>query len=79
MAKALDAREVHDLEHRDNLLSQLLHLHERATAILTRAEDSGDLRAAIAAIREVRGCLEFGSKLTDQTPSSISTYMVTNS
>ncbi len=57
---------VHDLEHGDDLLSQLLHLHERASAILTRAEDSGDLRAAIAAIREVRGCLEFGSKLTGQ-------------
>ncbi len=66
MADAVQARKERDLEHGDDFLGQLLHLHERATAILTRAEDSGELRAAIAAIRKVRGCLEFGSKLTGQ-------------
>jgi hypothetical protein len=66
MAKAVEAREVRDLEHGDDLLGQLQHLHERAMSILGRAEQSGDLRAAIAAVREARGCLEFGSKLTGQ-------------
>ena len=66
MANALEARGARELDHGQDLLAELNKLHERATAILTKAEDSGDLRAALLAIREVRGCLEFGSKLTGQ-------------
>ena len=61
MVKAHDAREV---AHGDSLVAQLQDLQQRALGILTEAERSGDHRTALAAIRESRGCLELGSKLT---------------
>ena len=45
------------------ILAQARALGERAIAILDRAEEEGDWRAATGAIREARSCLEFLARL----------------
>lgn len=57
------ARELQDIDHADDLFSQLRSLGERAIGILETAEAAGDLRAATSAIREARACLETQAKL----------------
>jgi hypothetical protein len=48
------------------LLDQLHTLQAQATAILRQAEGAGDLRTALAAIRELRGCLDLLGRLEGQ-------------
>ena len=60
LAKAKDAGEV---AHADNLLDQVGDLQRRALAILGKAEEAGELRTALSAIREARGNLELLAKL----------------
>jgi hypothetical protein len=60
LAKAKEAGEV---ARADDLLSQVRHLQDRTLAILTTSEDAGELRTALAAIREARGNLELLAKL----------------
>ena len=38
-------------------------LQEKALALLTKAEQSGDLRTALQGVREARGCLELKARL----------------
>jgi len=45
------------------ILAQVRTLGDRAVRILDRVEEAGDLRAATAAIREARGCVELIGKL----------------
>ncbi len=47
----------------DDLLVQVLELEERTVAILERAEKSGDLRTALAAIGQARGNLELLARM----------------
>lgn len=51
--------------HGDALLAQLHGQLELAKAIVDQAEEKGDLRTAIAALREVRSTIEASAKLTD--------------
>lgn len=44
--------------HGVGLLTEIATLYERTMRLLSRAENSDDLRTAIAAIREARGCIE---------------------
>ncbi len=60
LAKAKEGQEV---ARADSLLDQVRELKDRALAILGRAEEAGDLRNALAAIREARGSLELLSRL----------------
>ncbi len=60
LAKAKEAEEV---AHADDLLADVRGLQERALAILDRAEEAGELRTALTAIREARGNLELLAKL----------------
>jgi len=55
LTKAKDAEVVADA---DTLLSQIRDLHRLAMHILARASAAGDLRTALAGVREARGCLE---------------------
>ena len=65
LPKALiKAAEVREVQHGDDLLDQLRGLQERAVRILGQAEAAGDLRTALAAVREARGCLELLGKAT---------------
>jgi hypothetical protein len=60
MVKAEEAREV---TRADSLLDQVKALHSKALSILAKAEEGGDLRTALAAIRETRGNLELLARL----------------
>ena len=60
LAKAQEAQEV---AQADDLLSQVRDLQIRALAILDKAEEAGELRTALSAIREARGNLELLAKL----------------
>lgn len=48
------------------ILRQVRHLTDRSVRLLDTAEAQGDLRAAVAAIREARGCLELVARLEGQ-------------
>lgn len=61
LMKAQDAKEV---AHADSLLEQLRRLQIETLGILTRAEEAGDLKTALTAIREARGTVELVAKLT---------------
>ena len=63
LVRAVEAREA---EHGANLLDQLQDLQRRALCILDQAEAAGDLRTALAAVREARGCVELLGKATGQ-------------
>jgi len=55
MARTPKAAEV---AHADDLLAQVRALRSKAMSILLAAERQGDLRTALAGIREARACLE---------------------
>ncbi len=63
LAKAQDAK---DVACADSLLAQVRTLQEKALGILDKAEGTGDLRGATAAIREARECLALLAKLTGE-------------
>ena len=60
------AQDAHEVAQADDLLAQVRELQERALAILTKAERSGELRVALTAIREARGCIELLGKLAGE-------------
>jgi len=57
------AQEAQEVARGDALLAQVRELQARATSILDAAERSGDLKTALAAIAQARGCLELLAKL----------------
>ena len=63
LVKAHDAAEA---AQADALLAQVVDLRDKAIGILEAAEEKKDLRSAIAAIREARGCVELLGKLAGQ-------------
>ena len=65
-AALVKAKEATDAAQADTLLDQVRDLNRRALAILDRAEKSGDLRAALQAIRETRGNVELLGRLSEQ-------------
>lgn len=62
-AHLAQAQEAQDVAQADTLLAQVRHLQTKALGILAKAEGAGDLRAATAAIREARECIELLAKL----------------
>ncbi len=63
LVKAQDAAEA---AQADALLAQVVDLRDKALGVLDTAQGSEDLRAAIGAIREARGCVELLAKLAGQ-------------
>ncbi len=63
LVKAQDATEA---AQADALLAQVVDLRDKALDVLDTAQGSKDLRAAIGAIREARGCVELLAKLAGQ-------------
>ncbi len=57
-AELAKAREARDVAQADDLLAQVRALRSKAMSILLAAERQGDLRTALAGIREARACLE---------------------
>ncbi len=62
-ARMVMAEKATEAAEADNLLDQAGDLQRRALAILDRAEEAGELRTALSAIREARGNLELLAKL----------------
>ena len=60
------ARAAADADHGGSLLSQVAGLRTDALRLLGKAEAAGDLRTALAGIREARECIETLAKLTGQ-------------
>jgi transposase-like protein len=65
-AHLLKAREVEEVAQADDLLEQVRHLQAHALHILERAEKTGDLRTALAAISQSRGNLKLLGKLAGE-------------
>ena len=61
--KLVMAEQAAEVAEANNLLKQVEDLQRRALAILGKAEDAGELRTALGAIREARGNLELLAKL----------------
>ena len=57
-AAVATAHEAEQVVQADDLLRQLRGLHSKAVSLLLAAERAGDLRTALAGVREARGCLE---------------------
>jgi len=62
----LKARDAEEAARADDLLDQVRNLQAHALDILERAEKTGDLRTALAAISQARGNLELLGKLAGQ-------------
>src|SRR3712207_1308223 len=65
-AHLLKAREVEEVAQADDLLEQVRNLQVHALDILDRAEKTGDLRTALAAISQARANLELLGKLAGE-------------
>jgi hypothetical protein len=65
-ASLVKAQEASEAAQADALLAQVVDLRDKALGVLTKAEGADDLRAAVAAIREARGCVELLGKLAGQ-------------
>ncbi len=62
-AKLVMAEKASEVAQADGLIEQLQDLQRRAHTILDKAEEAGELRVALSAIREARGNLELLAKL----------------
>jgi hypothetical protein len=62
-AKLVMAKAAEEVAQADTLLGQVRDLQQRALEILDKAEEAGELRTALGAIREARGNLELLAKL----------------
>jgi hypothetical protein len=62
-AKLAKAEAASELARADQLLAELRDLHEKARGMLEDAEAAGDLKTALGAVREARGCLELLARL----------------
>jgi transposase-like protein len=61
-----EAKKADEVSQADNLLEEVRHLQNRAMDILTQAETTGDLRAALMGVREARSCLELCARIAGQ-------------
>jgi len=57
------AQAAEEIAQADDLLEQVRDLQAKALGILSKAEEAGELRTALSAIREARGNLELLAKL----------------
>ncbi len=65
-AALVKAQEASEAAQADALLAQLVDLRDKALDVLDTAQGSADLRVALGAIREARGCVELLAKLAGQ-------------
>ena len=70
------AKGAEEAAQAETLLAKVQGLVKRATGILDRAEQAGELQAALGAIREVRGCLELLGKLNGELRTGVNAIAV---
>ncbi len=66
----MKAQQATEAAQADALLAQVVDLRDKALGVLEQAEASEDLRTAVSAIREARGCVELLGKLAGQLKDS---------
>ena len=59
----VQAHQAAEIARADDLLDRVRMLEAKAEMLLASAEQAGDIRTALLAIREARGCLELLAKL----------------
>lgn len=64
--KLVQATQAAEVANANNLLDQVRNLQSRALVILSQAEQAGDLRTALQAIREARSNLELLARLVGE-------------
>ncbi len=69
-ASLVKAQEATEAARADALLAQVVDLRDKALGVLKKAETADDLRTAVSAIREARGCVELLGKLAGQLKDS---------
>lgn len=76
-SRLVKAQEAAEVAQADSLLTQVKWLQARALLILEKAEAAGELKTALAAIREVRATLELLAKLLGelQQEGSVNVYV----
>ena len=60
------AKEAEDVAQADGLLGQLVDLQDKAMSILGKAEEAGDMRTALMALKEARATMELVGKVTGE-------------
>ncbi len=65
-AALVKAQAAAEAAQADALLAQVVDLRDKALDVLDTAQESADLRVALGAIREARGCVELLAKLAGQ-------------
>ena len=65
-AALIESQKAREILTADRIIDELRGLQDRAKALLTKAEEGGDLRAATGAIRETRGVIELLARLTGE-------------
>ncbi len=65
-AALVKAQAATEAAQADALLAQVIDLRDKALDVLDTAQGSKDLRVALGAIREARGCVELLAKLAGQ-------------
>lgn len=73
ISQVVQAREI---TRADSLFDHVRGLQTRSAAILEKAEGSGDLRAALAALRELRGILELLARLATRNGTMVEIAIV---
>ena len=76
-ATLVKAQEAQEVAQADDLLEEVRSLQGRALGILDKAEDAGDLRTALGAIREARGNLELLAKLLGELDERTVNVLIT--
>ena len=74
----MKAAESEELVRADDLLAHVSALQKRALTILEEAENGGDLRTALLAIREARSCIELLAKLVGDLRTGTEINVVAN-
>ena len=74
----MKAAEAEELVRADDLLAHVSALQKRALTILEEAENGGDLRTALLAIREARSCIELLAKLVGDLRTGTEINVVAN-
>lgn len=69
----IQAAAAADVAHADNLLDQVKQLQAKTLSILAKAENAGDLKTAVGAIREAARLIELLARLTNELPPAQTT------
>lgn len=70
------AAEAEQTTRGESLLDQVRRLQARSTTILDKAEHTGDLRATLAALRELRGVLDLFGRLAIKSSDVVEVVVV---